>query len=311
MPDSGLILHHYDASTYSEKIRLIMGYKGLSWRSTQQPDVMPKPGLQALTGGYRLVPVLQVGSNIYCDSDCIARRLERETSAASLFAGAAPAIERGLCQWGESIVFALVTISLARGVFSPPSTVFSENFIADRQAMSGPGFNPETAKRFVDWRLTQLRSHLSTLEHQLADSRPFVMGDQCSSADFAIYHPLWSLDLQGSSAELQPHKRTLQWFERISGFGHGHRKEISLETALAEAADSVPSPPSENRLANMSGFSIGDRVRARHEAYDGGAVTGELVWADADDVALLRADDSAGELLVHIPRQGFTLSRIR
>ncbi|SFD30762.1 MULTISPECIES: glutathione S-transferase N-terminal domain-containing protein [Rhodobacterales] len=28
-----LILHHYEASPYSEKIRTLMGFKGLSWSS--------------------------------------------------------------------------------------------------------------------------------------------------------------------------------------------------------------------------------------------------------------------------------------
>ncbi|MEM1156200.1 MAG: glutathione S-transferase family protein, partial [Pseudomonadota bacterium] len=45
MSESNLILHHYDASTFSEKIRLLMGYKGLRWRSVIQPDVMPKADL--------------------------------------------------------------------------------------------------------------------------------------------------------------------------------------------------------------------------------------------------------------------------
>ena len=49
---SELILHHYDLSPYAEKIRLIMGYKGLAWKSVQIPMVMPKPDLTCLTGGY-------------------------------------------------------------------------------------------------------------------------------------------------------------------------------------------------------------------------------------------------------------------
>src|SRR6185369_1531695 len=73
-----LILHHYDISPYAEKVRLIMGLKRLAWRSVQIPVVMPKPDLTALTGGYRLTPVLQIGADIYCDTRTIARRLERE-----------------------------------------------------------------------------------------------------------------------------------------------------------------------------------------------------------------------------------------
>ncbi|WP_247997895.1 glutathione S-transferase N-terminal domain-containing protein [Brucella tritici] len=34
-----LILHHYEASPYSEKIRILMGFKGLSWSSVIVPVV--------------------------------------------------------------------------------------------------------------------------------------------------------------------------------------------------------------------------------------------------------------------------------
>ena len=61
-----LILHHYTMSPFAEKVRLMLGYKGLAWRSVHIPSVMPKPDVVALTGGYRKTPVLQVGADVYC-----------------------------------------------------------------------------------------------------------------------------------------------------------------------------------------------------------------------------------------------------
>src|ERR1700741_1569881 len=72
-----LILHHYEISPYSEKVRAILGFKLLRWSSVVQPMVMPKPDQVALTGGYRRAPVLQLGRDIYCDSRLIARVLDR------------------------------------------------------------------------------------------------------------------------------------------------------------------------------------------------------------------------------------------
>ena len=74
MPD--VILHHYGASPFAEKIRAILGYKGFAWRSVDIPMVMPKPDLTALTGGYRKTPVLQIGCDVYCDTTLIARVLD-------------------------------------------------------------------------------------------------------------------------------------------------------------------------------------------------------------------------------------------
>ena len=47
-----IILHHYETSPYSEKVRLGLGLKGLAWASVEIPIIMPKPDLTALTGGY-------------------------------------------------------------------------------------------------------------------------------------------------------------------------------------------------------------------------------------------------------------------
>ncbi len=76
-----LILHHYDGSPYSEKIRLLLGYKGLDWRSATMPPMLPKPELMTLTGGYRRAPVLQIGADVYCDSALIAAEIERRHPA--------------------------------------------------------------------------------------------------------------------------------------------------------------------------------------------------------------------------------------
>ena len=71
-----IILHHYDTSPFSEKVRVMLGVKGLSWRSVIQPVIMPKPELVPLTGGYRRIPVLQIGADVYCDTQVILAELE-------------------------------------------------------------------------------------------------------------------------------------------------------------------------------------------------------------------------------------------
>ena len=48
-----LILHHYADSPFSEKVRLIFGYKRPGLASVIIPAIMPKPDVVALTGGYR------------------------------------------------------------------------------------------------------------------------------------------------------------------------------------------------------------------------------------------------------------------
>src|SRR5437879_3406992 len=83
-----IILHHYETSPYAEKIRVAFGIKGLAWSSVEIPRIMPKPDLMPLTGGYRKTPVMQIGADIWCDTQAILRELERRFPAPSLFPGA-------------------------------------------------------------------------------------------------------------------------------------------------------------------------------------------------------------------------------
>jgi glutathione S-transferase len=81
-----IFLHHYPPSLFSEKIRLLLGYLELPWRSVIIPSIMPRPLLMPLSGGYRKTPVLQIGANVYCDSRIIARGLARHAGNTSLYA---------------------------------------------------------------------------------------------------------------------------------------------------------------------------------------------------------------------------------
>jgi len=85
-----LILHHYWMSPFAEKVRLLLGYKKLAWRSVLIPPVMPKPDVTALTGGYRKTPFLQIGADIYCDTALIARVLDALQPAPTLYPASAP-----------------------------------------------------------------------------------------------------------------------------------------------------------------------------------------------------------------------------
>src|SRR3990170_3871348 len=101
-----VILHHYPTSPYSEKIRLALGAKQLAWRSVTIPQIMPKPDLVALTGGYRRTPVLQIGADIYCDTALICDVLEHCQPAPALHPPGSDGGDRIVAQWADSALFA-------------------------------------------------------------------------------------------------------------------------------------------------------------------------------------------------------------
>ncbi len=102
---SAIIFHHYPLSPFSEKIRRILAYKGLPWCSVQQPLMMPKPDLVALTGGYRRIPVLQIGADVYCDTALIARRLDELYPAKPLLPPAQAGLIGMVEDWADHRLF--------------------------------------------------------------------------------------------------------------------------------------------------------------------------------------------------------------
>ena len=143
-----LILHHHDPSPFAEKIRLVMGVKGLAWASVQIPMIMPKPDLTALTGGYRKTPVLQIGADVYCDTALIARELERRYPAPTLFPHGMTGLGYALGQWSDKTFF-----QPGAGLSMGENKDIPEPVLEDRKAFfnlvrkSAPSPNGEGAMR--------------------------------------------------------------------------------------------------------------------------------------------------------------------
>src|SRR3954447_25641831 len=102
---SELILHHYAGSPFSEKVRLVLGFKRLSWKSVKVPVRLPKPDVVALTGGYRRTPFLQIGADIYCDTALMCRVIDPLPAPPPLYPPAATGMQHALAQWADSALF--------------------------------------------------------------------------------------------------------------------------------------------------------------------------------------------------------------
>ena len=95
------ILFHYPMSPYSEKLRLALGIYRRQWLSFEVAAFPPRPLLNRLTGGYRRIPVLQLGAHLYCDSQLGIRALR---SAAPRH-GSGLSEDQALCRTAEEVIF--------------------------------------------------------------------------------------------------------------------------------------------------------------------------------------------------------------
>ena len=75
MSENDLILYHYPASPYAEKVRLLASCLDVPWRSAEVAIQPPRNTLALLAGGYRRIPVMQIGADIFCDTAIISEEI--------------------------------------------------------------------------------------------------------------------------------------------------------------------------------------------------------------------------------------------
>jgi glutathione S-transferase len=300
-----VILHHYDFSNYAEKVRLVLGYKGLTWHSVTIPAVAPKPDLQALTGGYRRTPVLQIGADIYCDTHMILRALEHLQPVPTLYPSACAAHADAMAYWAETQLFRPISLYVSG---SNPE-VFPISLQADRALMRGlPPPSAQAMAQAASRNGPLVRVQLPVIEDMLADGRQWILGSDTSTADFSIYHALWFITArtQRLAHEMAPFERVRDWMARMSAFGHGERLDMEAATALEVASARGPEPSGDSQPL-VGDPPLGSAVRIRASDYGRDVVEGELVFIGRHEIALRRTDVALGDLVVHFPRLGYDL----
>jgi glutathione S-transferase len=300
-----IILHHYDTSPYAEKVRTGLGLKGLAWASVELPQIMPKPNLTALTGGYRKTPVLQIGADIYCDSQLIMRELERRHPTPSFYPAGRGAAD-ALAWWAEKTMF-LPAVSIA---FAKRPEVLPKGFLEDRAKFSGRNIDPVVMLAAVPNQLDQLRAHFDWLDQTLADGRLFLQGRAVSLSDLAAYHPVWYLrqNFGSAAAPLDGFPRLLSWTERVAAIGHGRRSPMTSEQALDVARTATSIAKASTDAKDPIGRKPGQVVSVTPDDTGRDPVIGELVTSGIDEIVIRRRDPAIGEVCVHFPRAGFVVT---
>ena len=306
-----LILHHYPSSPFAEKVRLVLGYKKLAWKSVMIPMIMPKPDVVALTGGYRKTPVLQIGADIYCDTALICDVLEHLQPEPSLYPEPSKGLSRTLAQWADTTLF---------------WTAMAYNFQAPGIAQVFASAPPEAAKAFAEDRQTMrsgmprmpaadataaYKSYLRRMSDMLDDS-PFLLGALPGIADFAAYHPLWFTRTRtpAMAGVLNATPAVLKWMDRMAEIGHASFEKSGSADALAVASSSTPLALHDDIFQDEHGIALGSQVTIRSENFGLEPTQGELLAATRMHYTLRRTDERAGTVHVHFPRIGYILKKV-
>ncbi len=301
-----IILHHYDASPYSEKMRAYLGFKRAAWRSVLVPPVAPKPDLTRLTGGYRRTPVLQIGADIYCDTSLMIERLEQVLPGPALATGPAAAAQALTGLWAEADFF----WRAARLALAVKADELPDAFLADRGAMLGAVLDRTQMKAALPVLAGNVAALLPIIENGVAQAGDFLGGQGPSMADFQLYHTLWFLGGVDGLTRLGLKAGPLTaWLNRMTAFGHGDRQEIPAATAHDVAAAATPNdlPP---HLDVPGTPALGLPMAVQPESFGKESSLGNLAALSATRIALDHQPDGLGPVRVHFPRLGYVFRLI-
>ena len=293
-----LILHQYEISPFSEKVRVVLGIKQLAWRACNQPSILPKPELTRLTGGFRRIPVLQIGADLYFDSLLIIEELERRFPAASAFAGGGAGLVGAVAPWSDGELFMTIVGLLFGGDWD-----VNEAFLKDRSELMGRPFDPAAMAAAAPQLTIELRRHLDLLELQLGDERPFLTGTQPDAVDAAVFCQIRFIRWGKGRAEtvLSDFPHLLAWETRVAALGHGRRlSDVSPQDAVAIAQAAIPASISAG--GGSEDVAPGDRVRFKFHDANTPVLEGTLMRADARGLTVKPAGLEAGDIHLHFPR---------
>ncbi len=300
---SQVILHHYPLSPYSEKVRLALGLKGVSWNSVEIPVWTPRPKLTPMTGGYRKTPILQVGAEFYCDTLRILHAIELMGSSRKLYPKGQEGLAKAFGWWIEKgSFFNAVCLTIGNMPGLP------QELIDERRPLFRVNLDPQELRSKRAVYLQRVNAHLAWLAETLSDGRRFMLGNDASAADLSAYHPIWFARQNGGTEvnELIAFGSVIDpWYKRVAAIGHGKVSDMTPDQAIDAAKASRPSEP-DGWLpeAQNVGLKRGDWVSVTPDDY-GNPVYGSLLAWTADEVVIRHEDPSVGKVNLHFPRVGF------
>lgn len=301
-----VILWSYDASPFTQKALGMFAIKRLPFCWVETPMMPPKDDLLALTGGYRGTPVLQVGAEVFIDSQLIARELERIQPSPTLFP-LGGGLELALVRWSDAFFRSALKIVLSIGLAQWP-----KEFRDDRQYLF-PDIDFESVGGEAAHSRSQFRAHAALLDAQLDDGRQFLSGAAPGLADVQAYPFVWMA--RGAFADvaselLSGFPSLAAWETRMQALWVVERQSITAASALAEADAARAVTPASIDATDAQRLRAGQLVDITPDDTRRGVMRGTIHVVAADRVVIRPSAERARGRLVHVPRLGYRVTPV-
>ncbi|KAF1970854.1 hypothetical protein BU23DRAFT_472970 [Bimuria novae-zelandiae CBS 107.79] len=319
------ILFQYPLSIYSHRVLWYLWLRGIPYDECAQPPVMPRPDLASIGVGYRKIPIMTIGKDVYCDSRLIISKLESlyPNSCLALQSPADAGVRKLFESWTiDGGIFAnavkLMPFWLDKGLLQ------NKGFLDDRQKLMGG--RRMTAEAMAAGRpegLQHLRQAFELLETTfLADGREWILATkEPSLADIDAVWPFeWLMVDKGMRGSLpndqfgaQAYPRVYAWVQRFVAEVKKRKRNISPPVAL-DGASMSQRVLSTDTVAENVPFDKNDPLQLQQheevEVYPSdygrtGKSTGQIVGLTTTEVVIRNKQG----LHQHFPRWNFSIKK--
>ncbi|KAL1739633.1 hypothetical protein HDZ31DRAFT_68741 [Schizophyllum fasciatum] len=316
-----VILYRYDGSPFGTKVETMLAVKRIPAAHVNVAPLLPRPEISDLLGlGYRRIPVLAIGRDLYCDTSLIASVLERRFPSGQDYGTLFPKRRDGSTA-DTGLVKALAQFYADSALF-PTAVPFvpwdqvPKAFLADRSKMTGAPIDPAMMKAVRGRSLSTMAAHMTLLEEQLADGRQWLLETTTPGlADLSVFFVLnWARSLPGTStlfADKGKFARTIEWLGNVQEHIRGLQaalpdtEQISGEEAARRIASGTverETPTFDQAAAELLGVKRGDSVAVVPEDNSRDFPTTGLLVGLNDEEVVLQIKGKAGTFLCHFPR---------
>jgi glutathione S-transferase len=311
---SAWILHHYRLSPYAEKARLMLGYKGASWRSVEVSPLPPRPGLQPVLGTFRRIPVLQRGADFFCDTRLMAEVLDSVTPVPPLFPPEARALSALIANWAEPRAFVMMgpVRFETREDVQPLLEVGIQpgDFLRDRAPFMAPAVDTRRSAAVRASARDHVIAYLTVLDELLrAAGGMHLCGSKPSAADFSAYHTLWWLRQPPQrDALLQRFPALRAWADRMAAIGHGHFEPMTSDEALHDVKAAQRDSAWKPAWPTIDDERLGQLMVVTADDYGRDPISGIVSAVSDRHITLTRETPDLGTVRVHFPKVGYELT---
>ena len=289
---------------------LLLGYLNQSYLSFIAPKGIPRPIEEELVGEYsRRIPILQIGADLYCDSQLIMKVLAKKNESDHLFnypsfEEASNWIEKIEIHGNTSIFGSIKPLELICAYFKnmPPNHAWK--FITDR-AKLGKTVKLPNADLPHEQKVNIAQTYLKEVDKQLSQQAFFLTNKMPTSVDFTAFTMIYYLDTINKLKLAQGLPNLHRWYQRMSTMGTGSFKEISGKECLHIARDTSPMPI-DSQYLNSS--RIGQEITFTNKGFMAqmnSGVKGVVVGENNNVIILRRESPQVGVVHVHFPKLSY------